>query len=298
MERGVTMNYVVKPGETLVDIAAMFNTTVEELLMLNPQVCDPMCLFPGQVICVPSQHMPMQDSQMLMGAGEPCPVLRQGSQGPSVVHLQQLLTSHGFSPGNIDGIFGPRTEAAVIAFQQSRGLLVDGIVGVQTWTALGVNCMTPPPTQPCPTLRQGSRGPDVVRLQQLLTSHGFSPGNIDGIFGPRTEAAVIAFQQSRGLLVDGIVGVQTWTALGVNCGSTPPPPGQPCPTLRIGSRGAAVREVQQLLNSQGFNPGPIDGIFGPRTQNAVIAFQRSRGLVQDGIVGIKTWTALGVRCRN
>jgi len=56
--------------------------------------------------------------------------------------------------------------------------------------------------------------------------------------------------------------------------------------------------VQQLLNSQGFNPGPIDGIFGPRTQNAVIAFQRSRGLVQDGIVGIKTWTALGVRCRN
>ena len=221
MERGVTMNYVVKPGETLVDIAAMFNTTVEELLMLNPQVCDPMCLFPGQVICVPSQHMPMQDSQMLMGAGAPCPVLRQGSQGPSVVHLQQLLTSHGFSPGNIDGIFGPRTEAAVIAFQQSRGLLVDGIVGVQTWTALGVNC-----------------------------------------------------------------------------GSTPPPPGQPCPTLRMGSRGAAVREVQQLLNSQGFNPGPIDGIFGPRTQNAVIAFQRSRGLVQDGIVGIKTWTALGVRCRN
>ncbi|MEL1135225.1 peptidoglycan-binding protein [Desulfitobacterium sp. THU1] len=297
MERGAIMNYVVKPGETLFDIACMFNTTVEELLMLNPQISDPMCLFPGQVICVPTQpmHPGMPMPTPMPGQAAPCPTLRQGSTGPSVVHLQHLLTSHGFSPGAIDGIFGPKTEAAVIAFQQSRGLLVDGIVGVQTWTALGVNCMTPPPTQPCPTLRQGSTGPDVVRLQQLLTSHGFSPGAIDGIFGPKTEAAVIAFQRSRGLLVDGIVGVQTWSALGVNC-MTPPPHPQPCPTLRQGSTGPDVVRLQQLLTSHGFSPGAIDGIFGPKTEAAVIAFQRSRGLLVDGIVGVQTWTALGVTC--
>ncbi|WP_148269918.1 PGRP and LysM peptidoglycan-binding domain-containing protein [Desulfitobacterium dehalogenans] len=294
------MNYVVKPGETLFDIACMFNTTVEELLMLNPQIADPMCLFPGQVICVPAQPCPTHPMHPQMpGQGEACPVLRQGSQGPSVVHLQQLLTSHGFSPGAIDGIFGPRTEAAVIAFQGSRGLVQDGIVGVKTWTALGVNCMTPSPhPHSCPTLRQGSTGPSVVHLQQLLTSHGFSPGAIDGIFGPRTEAAVVAFQRSKGLVQDGIVGVRTWTALGVNC-MTPSPHPHPhaCPTLRMGSRGAAVKELQSLLIAQGFRPGAIDGIFGSRTQAAVIAFQKSRGLVQDGIVGIRTWTALGVNCR-
>ena len=306
MERGVFMNYVVKPGETLMDIACMFNTTVEELLMLNPQITDPMCLFPGQVICVPTQpcsmhpmHPQMPMEGQMMAQGQPCPVLRQGSQGPSVVHLQQLLTSHGFSPGAIDGIFGPRTHAAVVAFQGSRGLVQDGVVGVKTWTALGVNCMTPQPS-PCPTLRQGATGPSVVQLQQLLTSHGFSPGAIDGIFGPRTEAAVIAFQGSRGLVQDGIVGVRTWTALGVNCMTPPPPPPPPppqnCPTLRQGATGPSVVQLQQLLTARGFNPGAADGIFGPRTEAAVIAFQRSSGLTPDGIVGIRTWTALGVTC--
>lgn len=64
-----------------------------------------------------------------------------------------------------------------------------------------------------PELREGSKGPDVVRLQTLLARAGFSPGTIDGAFGPKTKAAVMAFQRARGLIVDGIVGPQTWGAL-------------------------------------------------------------------------------------
>jgi peptidoglycan hydrolase-like protein with peptidoglycan-binding domain len=64
----------------------------------------------------------------------------------------------------------------------------------------------------------GSTGPSVVRLQELLLANGFNPGPIDGIFGSKTHAAVIAFQGSKGLVQDGIVGVKTWTALGVHCG--------------------------------------------------------------------------------
>lgn len=56
------------------------------------------------------------------------------------------------------------------------------------------------------TLRQGSRGEEVKRLQSRLKELGFSPGTIDGDFGAATEAAVRAFQASEGLLVDGIVG--------------------------------------------------------------------------------------------
>jgi peptidoglycan hydrolase-like protein with peptidoglycan-binding domain len=231
----------------------------------------------------------------------PCPVLQQGSTGPSVVVLQTALRNSGFNPGPIDGIFGPMTHAAVIAFQQSKGLVVDGIVGPKTWAALGVPCTAPPPPPPppvpCPVLQQGSTGPAVVVLQTALRNSGFDPGPIDGIFGPKTNAAVLAFQKSKGLVVDGIVGPKTWAALGVPCTSPPPPPPNICPTLRLGSTGPDVRRLQQLLIANGFSPGAVDGIFGSKTQAAVMAFQKSKGLVVDGIVGVKTWTALGVNCR-
>jgi len=230
-----------------------------------------------------------------------CPTLRQGSTGPAVTDLQGRLKTRGFYTGNIDGIFGPLTRAAVVAFQGSMGLVQDGIVGIRTWTALGVNCHTPtpPPVSHCPTLQQGSTGPAVVNLQGLLKSKGFYSGNIDGIFGPLTRAAVVAFQGSMGLVQDGIVGIKTWTALGVDCHTPTPPPPPPvnhCPILEQGSTGPAVVTLQEILRARGFYTGNIDGIFGPITRAAVLAFQECMGLVQDGIVGIQTWTALGVNC--
>lgn len=69
-------------------------------------------------------------------------------------------------------------------------------------------------------------------------------------------------------------------------------PGELSITLTFGSRGAAVYELQRALLDQGFDPGPIDGIFGPRTDRAVRLFQQSRALRSDGVVGPKTWTAL------
>jgi g-D-glutamyl-meso-diaminopimelate peptidase len=64
-------------------------------------------------------------------------------------------------------------------------------------------------------------------------------------------------------------------------------------TLRIGSRGSDVMEIQALLRKIGYNPGPIDGIFGQQTQQAVIQFQRDKGLTPDGIIGPNTYNALG-----
>jgi peptidoglycan hydrolase-like protein with peptidoglycan-binding domain len=67
-------------------------------------------------------------------AGEP--QLRRGSDGAWVSHLQSLLQAEGADPGPIDGDFGPRTEAAVRAYQEANGLRVDGIVGPETWGSL------------------------------------------------------------------------------------------------------------------------------------------------------------------
>lgn len=145
-----------------------------------------------------------------------CPLLKKGSSGASVKKLQMKLAAAGYSPGKIDGIFGSRTEAAVLAFQKNRGLVQDGIVGSRTWAALGVSCGKPPENH-CPTLAQGNTGSAVVKLQGLLKTKGFYKGNIDGIFGPLTKSAVLAFQGAMGLVQDGIVGRKTWGALGVNC---------------------------------------------------------------------------------
>lgn len=207
------------------------------------------------------------------------PTLRQGSRGAAVAQLQGLLRQRGFDPGPSDGIFGPRTGDAVRRFQAAHGLVVDGVVGPQTWGALRPAASAPAqlPTQP-PTLRQGARGGGVVTLQNLLRARGFDPGPSDGVFGPQTAAKVRGFQSSRRLVVDGVVGPQTWGAL--------------YPPLRRGARGSAVRTLQSLLQAHGAAPGPIDGDFGSVTEAAVRRYQASRGLVADGFAGGQTWTAL------
>lgn len=71
-----------------------------------------------------------------------------------------------------------------------------------------------------PILKQGASGPDVKDLQQKLKGLGFDPNGVDGNFGPGTKAAVIAFQQSKGLQADGIVGPATMAALQAASGGT------------------------------------------------------------------------------
>jgi peptidoglycan hydrolase-like protein with peptidoglycan-binding domain len=143
-----------------------------------------------------------------------------------------------------------------------------------------------------PTLRLDSRGAAVTTLQNKLKAAGFNPGAADGHFGPKTLAAVKAFQQAKGLTADGIVGPKTWNAL--NAASAPASGGSG-PTLREGARGEPVRALQNRLNQLGFNVGAADGSFGPKTEAAVKAFQRAKGLTADGVVGPKTWDKLGIK---
>ncbi len=65
------------------------------------------------------------------------------------------------------------------------------------------------------------------------------------------------------------------------------------PVIKRGSKGAAVSTAQNALKARFYDPGPIDGIFGPKMFKAVKEYQSHRGLTADGIVGPKTWAALG-----
>jgi peptidoglycan hydrolase-like protein with peptidoglycan-binding domain len=116
-----------------------------------------------------------------------------------------LLGARGY-PITVDGIFGPITDAAVRAFQRSKQLTVDGIVGPNTWSALVVQ------------VSQGSTGDAVRGVQEEFQFRNLSGDpskglQVDGIFGPKTNAAVRGFQQALGITVDGIVGRLTWRAL-------------------------------------------------------------------------------------
>ncbi|HAX76177.1 MAG TPA: hypothetical protein DCY88_10155 [Cyanobacteria bacterium UBA11372] len=62
--------------------------------------------------------------------------------------------------------------------------------------------------------------------------------------------------------------------------------------LRLGSRGESVRKLQMYLKKRGLFKGEVNGIFGPRTRDAVIAFQRARGMTPDGVVGVRTLAAM------
>ena len=168
---------------------------------------------------------------------------------------------------------------------------VDVTVKVVRRSSSGGGSYYAPVVPDMPMLYRGCTGDAVKTLQEKLNAKGFNSGNVDGIFGAKTYAAVTAFQKANSLGVDGIVGKLTWAKL---YDATPVnvTPVTTQPMLRTGSRGDAVRKLQELLNAKGYTCGSVDGIFGSKTYAAVLAFQKANGLAADGIVGSLTWGKL------
>jgi peptidoglycan hydrolase-like protein with peptidoglycan-binding domain len=149
----------------------------------------------------------------------------------------------------------------------------------------------------------GDYGVAVEEIQAVLADLDYFDGDITGDFDADTEAALIDFQNDEGLYVDGVAGEDTLTALGLDGligGSADvdevdeevvvPEDG----TLRLGSEGTQVEELQAALADEGYYAGEIDGVFGDETLDAVISFQDESGLEPDGIVGTETLDALGL----
>jgi peptidoglycan hydrolase-like protein with peptidoglycan-binding domain len=140
----------------------------------------------------------------------PYPTVRLGASGDTVKNLQRLLNGQTSLKLKVDGKFGSQTDRAVKEFQRANGLRVDGIVGRETWTALTRPTVAPvAPKTSRRVIRHGDTGADVKALQKRLNIPD------DGIFGPNTDRAAREFQRLSGLVVDGIVGPATWSALGI-----------------------------------------------------------------------------------
>lgn len=245
------------------------------------------------------------------------------------LRLNRISSNYPSIPkiAQIDGIFGTDTEAAVRRFQEIFGLTPDGIVGKSTWYTIqnvyiGVkrlNDLNSEGIKPEEVTNQypgvlelGSSGNAVLNLQYFIAYvaqfyETIPSVAIDGVFGESTRAAVEAVQRTFGLPADGVVGEVTWNALyrayrGIVDtipveyveGSAIPYGGVP---LRIGAESESVLVLQQYLNRiaetySEIPPVNPTGYFGPRTQEAVIAFQNLAGISPTGIVAAVTWTAI------
>ena len=146
------------------------------------------------------------------------------------------------------------------------------------------------------TLFYGMEGSSIQQLQSELSQLGLlDQPPTAGFFGEETEQAVRDFQRAQGLTVDGIVGEATQAALESQSDAGAKPATKPMKgqaRVTASPSHSETTRIQKSLQTFGYNPGPIDGVWGPKTEQAVRDFQRSRGLVADGIVGAKTWAAL------
>jgi peptidoglycan hydrolase-like protein with peptidoglycan-binding domain len=198
--------------------------------------------------------------------------------------VQLLLTYHGFNPGKIDGVVGERTRAAIIAFATKHNLPAMSANHPDLHAALrdklppvpddGVTHSSPAPATP-PT------APDLRLVQSLLAFLGHSPGLVDGRQGPRTRSAIRDFQGSRGAVPTGEVDAGLLAALEAETKRT------------FGHNQIAdARLVQQTLGIRGFDVSGVDGLVGPRTKAAIMAFVEAQGSSPTDIVDATLLDAL------
>ena len=146
------------------------------------------------------------------------------------------------------------------------------------------------------TLKNGSRGEAVKELQRFLNDKLNLGLVLDGKLGPKTIAVIKTWQADNGLVPDGLIGAKTKAMM--NAGATPATPASTSQstgsynfgttTLKNGSKGETVKELQRFLNDK-LNLGLVlDGKLGPKTIAVIKTWQANNGLVADGLIGAKT----------
>jgi len=145
-------------------------------------------------------------------------LLRRGDQGALVASVRSTLASLTLLPPDLATpdsavVFDDRLDAAVRAFQQQRGLIVDGVVGPMTLRSLNDARWRIGDRMLAYALSAPMTGDDVLALQQRLAELGYDTGQTDGVFGPKTDGCIREFQRDRGFPDDGVFGPDTFKEL-------------------------------------------------------------------------------------
>lgn len=201
--------------------------------------------------------------------------LSKGSRGDEVKALQKRLNDLGYDCGKADGVFGSSTQEAVRYFQDAIGVSQDGVAADSVQQKLFAS--NAPKFETYVTLKSGSAGIRVEKLQSRLNKLGYLDAPVDGEFGSRTKDAVKLFQKAAGLKQDGVAGTATLKAMAKK--SAPE-----CGVyieLRKGDSGSRVKEMQEQLKKLGFLE-KVNSSYDKKTVAAVEAFAKSVGVDSNG----------------
>jgi mannosyl-glycoprotein endo-beta-N-acetylglucosaminidase len=184
--------------------------------------------------------------------------------------VQRQLKALGFNPGGIDGNYGGQTAAALRAYQQAYRLPVTGRMDETT-----LRSILPERFETAHTPLDLSNREVLQQAQRQLKALGFDPGSMDGTFGPQTEAALRAYQQAYRL-------PQTGRLDDVTLRSLLPERSEASRASMAPPNREVLRQAQRQLKALGFDPGSMDGTFGPQTEAALRAYQQAYRLPQTG----------------
>ena len=185
---------------------------------------------------------------------EPIVTLSPEEQAEQIRTAQQHLIDLGFLDGRADGYYGPKTEAALKAFQQRYGLEETGAMDDEETLAL--------------LEETAGKVHPIQEAQQRLVDLGYLTGKADGQFGARSQDALKLFQQIHGLEATGGLDEETDALLFAEDAEALPEP------LASGDQGDEVTAIQERLIQLGFLSGSADGRYGRNTANAVRYFQK------------------------
>lgn len=240
--------------------------------------------------------------------------LQKGDTGSDVRELQEMLIQVGYLAREADGEFGSTTEKALRLFQRDQGLVVTGVAKSGDVKKLqsakagreGGGVLFAP----------GNLGEPVIDLQKVLIKAGYLKDRPDGVYGAATTKAVQRFQRDHKLEVIGAIDEDTWALLAeqresvsrrlkkderrtkrqvvksvkanksvkkVQSKKASKSVKKAHRDLALGDKGDEVLEVQRLLIRNGYNPGVVDGRFGPATERALKAWQKAHGVTVTGV---------------
>lgn len=240
---------------------------------------------------------------------------KAGQSGTDILRAERMLEKLGFNPGQVDGIFDAATAKAVERYRAADPQLTNGrrfisqgmfkelkkasrgydhsaysrreLGGLKKHRRL--DDLTARTAARGEGIGPGQKGRAVLNVERHLEAAGYELGNPNAKWGPRTEAAVKAFQKGEGLEPTGTVDERTWSKLrGKLFAAT----NATSPAQRLGERDGAVLRTEQKLRQLGFNTGPADGLFSKNTAAAVRRFQKKHHLEQTGRVGRGTMKAI------
>lgn len=257
--------YKVQSGDSLWKIATSYSLTVDQLKQLNKLTND--TIFVGQVLNVSSTSANTQNSSLdvATSTNEVSKPATQTTTKPaeSVVVVPPAKTT---TTTSVTAAKSTATAKAVTSAKQTK----------------------------YPTLKSGSKGAAVTDMQNKLKKTKLYTGKVNGVYDTATKKAVISFQKKYKLKADGIAGTATLSKLDsvIAATKTTTAAVKKYPTLKQGSQGTAVKDMQNKLIKTKIYKGKALGKYDTATKKAVIAFQKKYKLTADGIAGPVTLAKL------